>query len=303
MATLQAYENGLSLGWPGNGHDPGTDVRRGCVVGWSAGAVRRHTAWLRSVDTKQLDGTGVAVTLTLRECPSTSDDWTRLVKVLQQRLRRAGLLRWHWVVEWQRRGVPHLHLAVYAPSEWAAPGWAESPITDTVSASAVGWWVVGQWREVASEYEAGLRAQQVTPITGPVGWLKYLSKHAARGVRHYQRQGRPNGWKTTGRLWGHGGDWPVVEPLRLQLTSDQAWRMRRLIKRYAIAQARAAAVGYERSGRASKAAAAWDSVSYLRGMLKSSDRGMGACRGMSEWATQEAVVRLALAVGWDGVMA
>jgi hypothetical protein len=132
--------------------------------------------------------------------------------------------------------------------------------------------------------------------------LKYLSKHAARGVRHYQRQGKPVGWDKTGRLWGKGGDWPVVEPLRLQLTNDQAWRFRRLLKRHAIAQARTAAVGYERSGRTSKAAAAWDSVSYLRGMLKSSDRGMGACRGVSEWATQEVVVGLALAVGWDGVM-
>jgi hypothetical protein len=133
MATLQAYENGLSMGWPGIGHAPGTDVRRGCVEGWSAGAVRRHTAWLRSVDTKQLDGQGVAVTLTVRECPPMSDDWTRLVKVLQQRLRRAGLLRWHWVVEWQRRGVPHLHLAVYAASEWVPPGWGKSPITDIMS--------------------------------------------------------------------------------------------------------------------------------------------------------------------------
>ena len=48
--------------------------------------------------------------------------------------------------------------------------------------------------------------------------------------------------------------------------------MRRLVKRYAIAQARAAALGYERSGKTDKAATAWDSVSYLRGMLKSSDR-------------------------------
>jgi hypothetical protein len=176
-----------------------------------------------------------------------------------------------------------------------------SPITDTGSASAVGWWVVGQWREVAAEYEAGLRGQQVTPITGPVGWLKYLSKHAARGVRHYQRQGKPAGWDKTGRLWGHGGEWPVVEPLRMQLTTDQAWRVRRLVRGYAIAQARAAALGYERSGRTTKAAAAWDSVSYLRGMLKSSER-LGACRGVSEWATQEVVVGLALAAGWDGVM-
>ena len=93
----------------------------------------------------------------------------------------------------------------------------------------------------------------------------------------------------------------MVEPLRLQLTTEQAHRVRRLVKRYAIAQARAAALGYERSGKTSKAAAAWDSVSYLRGMLKSSDRGMGACRGVSEWASQEVVVGLALAVGWDGV--
>jgi hypothetical protein len=181
-----------------------------------------------------------------------------------------------------------------------SPG-ERSPITDTGSASAVGWWVVGQWREVAAEYEAGLNGQQVTPITGPVGWLKYLSKHAARGVRHYQRQGKPAGWDKTGRLWGHGGEWPVVEPMRLQLTTDQAWRLRRLVKRYAISQARAAALGYERSGRTTKAAAAWDSVSYLRGMLKSSER-LGACRGVSEWATQEVVVGLALAAGWDGVM-
>ncbi|MGA8247375.1 MAG: hypothetical protein WB797_10750 [Nocardioides sp.] len=146
-----------------------------------------------------------------------------------------------------------------------------------------------------------MNAQQVTPITGPVGWLKYLSKHAARGVRHYQRQGKPAGWDRTGRLWGHGGEWPAVEPLRVDLTTGQAWRLRRLVKRYAIAQARAAALGYERSGQTGKAAAAWDSVSYLRGMLKSSDQ-VGACRGVSEWASQEMVMRLAVAAGWDGVL-
>jgi hypothetical protein len=143
----------------------------------------------------------------------------------------------------------------------------------------VGWWVVQQWREVASEYRPGLLGQRVTPITGPVGWLKYLSKHAARGVRHYQRQGTPAGWERTGRLWGKSGGWPEVEPLRLQLTTRQGHQLRRLVKRYAIAQARAAALGYERAGKATKAAAAWDSVSYLRGMLKSSNEVLGACWG------------------------
>ena len=149
----------------------------------------------------------------------------------------------------------------------------------------------------------GISAQQVTPITGPVGWLKYLSKHAARGVRHYQRQGKPAGWDKTGRLWGHGGGWPEVEPLQMHLTTEQGHRVRRLVKRYAIAQARAAALGYERSGKTTKAAAAWDSVSYLRGMLKSSDRTMGACRGLSEWGSKQVAVDLALWVGWDGELA
>jgi hypothetical protein len=142
MPTLQAYENGLTLGWPG-GRSPcrfdrsccikpacecrdgrrrlccrHAPAKRGQVNGWSAGAVREHTRWLRSVDTTRLDGQGVAVTLTVRDCPPTSDHWTRLRNALHERLRRAGLLRWHWVTEWQRRGVPHLHLAVYAPSEW-----------------------------------------------------------------------------------------------------------------------------------------------------------------------------------------
>ena len=142
----------------------------------------------------------------------------------------------------------------------------------------------------------------MTPILDAAGWLEYLSKHAARGVRHYQRQGRPAGWDKTGRLWRKGGQGPVVEPLRLDLTTDQAWRFRRLLKRYAIAQARAAAMVYQRRGRPGKAAATWDSVSYLRRMLKSSDR-VSSCRGVSEWASQQVVIDLARAVGWEGALA
>jgi hypothetical protein len=98
--------------------------------------------------------------------------------------------------------------------------------------------VVAAWREVAGEYGVALDAQFVTPITGPEGWLQYLSKHAARGVRHYQRQGKPPGWQTTGRLWGQSGDWPTVEPVHGELSVAQGWRVRRLVRRYAIAAAR-----------------------------------------------------------------
>lgn len=83
----------------------------------------------RPVDVAGLDGDGYGVTLTLRDTPASHEDWAALVARLHRAFRDAGLLRWHWVVEWQRRGTPHLHLAVYSPSGW------ESPISDIMSDS------------------------------------------------------------------------------------------------------------------------------------------------------------------------
>jgi hypothetical protein len=66
----------------------------------------------------------------------------------------------------------------------------------------VGRWTVREWLSLAAAYGAGEVGQAVVPITGALGWSKYLSKHASRGVAHYQRQGTPPGWTKTGRLWG-----------------------------------------------------------------------------------------------------
>lgn len=63
----------------------------------------------------ELTGQGDAVTLTMREIPATSDEWRALLQRLIRRLRDMDqVVRWHWVVEWQRRGAPHVHLAVYS---------------------------------------------------------------------------------------------------------------------------------------------------------------------------------------------
>jgi hypothetical protein len=221
------------------------------------------------VEADRLDGVGYGVTLTLRDCPD-SEQWARLLLALFTRLRRAGFIRWHWVVEWQRRGVPHLHMAVYGPAGGPNPGL----------------WVQRAWLELAARYGAGSRSQDATAITGPVGWLKYLSKHASRGVRHYQRQGKPDGWETTGRLWGHGGDWPTAEPVRLELDGPEFWRYRRMVRGWAIAEART---------RGDVKAAA-----YLRGMLACSDPGLSAARGVSQWVPGPVALRMAAAAGWDG---
>lgn len=244
--------------------------KRGEVVGWSSAAVRRHKRWLYGVEAPGLDGVGDAVTLTMRETPPTVEAWQVLLRRFFQALRDRDMLRWHWVVEWQRRGTPHLHLAVYAADGERSPGWE----------------VVEVWIRLAGEFGARPIAQQVTPITGPVGWLKYLSKHAARGVKHYQRQGKPAGWEKTGRLWGYGGEWPVSPPTEGMLTAEQYHRVRRMVRSWAVADARARGD--------------WKGVGYVRRMLTCHDRPLSTVRGVSEWVPGPLLVSMALCAGWQG---
>ena len=284
MATLKAYPNGGSMG---RGNNAPIGGRRGTVNGWSRASVRRHKAWLFSVVTDELDGDGYGVSLPLRETPQTHIAWAALVARLHRAFRDAGVLRWHWVVEWQRRGTPHLHLAVYAPDGW------EPPIMHSV-----GSWTVAVWLRLAGEYGAAHIGQQVVPITGAEGWLKYLSKHASRGVAHYQRQGMPAGWESSGRLWGHGGSWPTAEPVQAVLDDPAFRRLRRLVRSYVVAEARSAALA-ARPG-SSEAARAWARVSWARRMLRCTDPGLSAVRGFSEWVPGPVLIQLAVLAGWSG---
>lgn len=142
--------------------------------------------------------------------------------------------------QWQRRGVPHLHCAIWFPDAY-----------DTITPTRA-------WVEVASAYGAGLRGQHARIIDGPVGWFQYLAKHAARGVKHYQRTADsiPEGWqKKTGRVWGKVGHWPVQEKVRLNLQDqhgDGGWfAYRRLVRSWRLADARSAGDAYRiRSARA-----------------------------------------------------
>lgn len=170
---------------------------------------------------------------------------------------------------------------------------AGSPITDTV-----GGWVVAVWLRMAAEYGPGRIAQASVPITGAEGWLKYLSKHASRGVAHYQRQGKPTGWESTGRLWGHGGSWPLVEPVAGVLDDQAFRRLRRMVRGYVIAEARSWAVQQVPGTKEHRDA--WGRVSWARRMLRCNDRGLSAVRGMSEWVPGPLLLAMAAAAGWDG---
>jgi hypothetical protein len=241
-------------------------AKRSTVKGWTANTVRRHTKFLYSVNTADLDGFGYAPTLTLRDCPPDSQTFHALRRRWIKRVERKGSARIHWVIEWQRRGVPHMHTAVYFDRELSALEQHQ---------------LTADWVDIASDYGTTLNAQHCAPIDGPAGWLQYLSKHAARGAAHYQRQGKPSGWESTGRLWGHTGSWPVDEALSFDVPQEALFRFRRMVRSWRIADARAESDELTRRRR----------IRSARRMLACNDRKLSEVRGISEWIPQDQLVR------------
>lgn len=252
MPVLTLYRHGGTGGCP-----PSNSVQvkheRGDCSGWSDKSTRSNRLFLYSVDERQLQDSGWALSLTLRDCPDSSDDWHRIRNAFIRRLRRLGMVRLHWLTEWQRRGCPHLHAAV-----WFAPG---------VHPGAI----LSAWLGVAGAFGAQPQSQHVTPISDAVGWFQYLSKHAVRGLKHYQRSASsiPAGWQKTGRMWGRWGSWATVEGIRISVDLPGYHRYRRIVRSWRIADARAS--GCPRRIRSA------------RRMLHCTRPGLSAVRGVAEW--------------------
>ena len=253
----------LSLHGGKAGTPPPSDFKpvkfeRGDVEGWSHKSARNNADWLRSVDFDALDGLSYSFTGTIKDCPPTSADWHSVRRSFIERLRRRGLIRAHWVTEWQRRGVPHLHGALWFPSD--------------IPPAEVMRFVVEQWLAVTKQYGSTLSAQHMNVIYDALGWAQYTCKHAARGVTHYQRspENIPVEWRyKTGRVWGKVGDWVVCEPFTLQSNSEVFWRYRRLVRAWRKADAR-------KSGNPFR-------IKKARTMLRCSKIGLSRVRGVNEW--------------------
>jgi len=253
---------------PGSNNHP--RAKRGAVQGWTVGATRRNIAFLRSVAPEALHVTehgellhGFAFTLTLRTCPQSAADWHQVRRNWVERMRRLGIERMHWVVEWQARGVPHLHGCFWSPNKHA------------------GDLAIGHWLSAAAQYEPRSQAQHVAPVSDFIGWAKYLAKHAARGVNHYQRSADniPEGWKSkTGRVWGHLGNWDTEDPEKRIISDGTYFRLRRASRRWRIADARA-----EKSPHRIKSA---------RTCLKDPHQEQSKLRGISEWIPQPVALAL-----------
>lgn len=287
MPVGKLYANGLTMGAGGNKTPVGG--KRGVVEGWSRAAVRRHTRWLYSVLTDDLTGSGWSVTLTLKDCPPDSDSWTRLRREWVDQLTASGVvLRSHWVVEWTRRKIPHLHAAVYV---------RDGALTE----QEVWRLLVGTWLRLSAKYRTADRGQHLAKIDGALGWLEYLSKHAARGVGHYQRQGKPDGWEKTGRLWGYTGTWPREDGAEVTLTREEFYRFRRLVRSWRLADARGALAAAPAGVAGAKARqAARRRIVSARRMLSHPDRDICRVRGVSEWIPQDLGLALLLVASGDG---
>jgi hypothetical protein len=270
MAVLSVYQHGFTSGNPGD--NKGMAGKRGAVQGWSQAASRNNIKFLRSVTLAGLDGIGISFTLTLKDCPPSGEEWHRLRRAFLMRLSRAGMSRLHWVTEWQRRGVPHLHGVAYFPKP--------SP-TQTYD-------IIDAWMAVAGTYNPQRWAQHTSVIFDALGWNQYMAKHAARGVSNYQRSSEslPAKWKKkTGRVWGHTGSWPIEDPSKLELCKEGHYRLRRIAKKWRLADARAAPARNEDEARKRLTR-----IKSARGMLQQYDPkfpGMSHRMGTSEWLPQQ----------------
>lgn len=288
MPVIKVYHHGMTAAIPpkSNNHER---AKRGIVKGWSKSATRNNTRWLRSVSPESFSNDdeefGLAFTLTIRDCPESSSDWHVLRTNFIKRVRRMGMLRLHWVTEWQRRGVPHLHGIIFFPLNHrkAIPAGLERNIKES-------------WIEVSTAYGSSWKAQHTKIVTDVKGWFKYLSKHASRGADHYQRSssGIPSGWIKTGRVWGHCGDWITMDAVPIHASNELFFAFRRIVRRWRLSDARRAfrdapMFFIERGYWVTNPEwlSAKRRITSSRRILKCNDFKKSQVRGLSEWIDSE----------------
>lgn len=294
MPSLKLYQNGVTSGKT-LGKKQMPKSKRGDAKGWTVQVSRRLRKWLYSIPVDSLTGYGLAFTFTVRDCPASAEDWAELRRAFLQTLFDNDCIRAHWLTEWQRRGVPHLHGVAYWPDE------------ETVS-EGLGV-MYKAWLRLAKKYGAGPQGQEIKLVKDVKGWLEYLSKHAARSVRYYQRSSDniPEGWKSTGRMWGYRGSWEVREPMKFYIDEPGFFVYRRIAASWwrARQQRLTRAKFYNDIKRHNGSGIARQALRQARipkppNKLKCGDPEQSRIMGTSDWIDIETSTKLLVWLGGQG---
>lgn len=282
MAKITVMPQGIkgAVASSGNPSPP----KRGNVGGWSLGASRRNASFLMSIDRKAINCDMAFLTLTLRDIPATSKEWQRLVKTHCDWIMERGCSYLHWVVEWQKRGAPHLHMVVAFDHKL--------PVKVAVG-------LTGNWLRLTEPYGSLPRSQRCDPINDiQAQMFVYVAKHSSRTAAHYQRQAHtmPPGWENTGKMWGKRGNWPVSESTFE--TDKIGWvRLRRMLRSYGKSEARKRLARSKNSNAQShKIKSDIKRLVAARTCLKRNTRNVAEVTPISMWAPQETTLRMVQAV-------
>lgn len=280
MPKITLMPQGINAGFAGGNASP---ERRGTVRGLTPGAARRNKRWLMSIEQEALTGAPVTFTLTMRDVPASSAEWIAAKKALLMRFRRYGVLRAHWVLEWTKRGRPHLHGIAFLPVHNGMPGrlvkgFDGQPTWEVFSP----WMIVDWWEEIAGRWGVRPSGQHVKlGQRSNTAWFRYMSKHASRGVGHYQRQAEsiPEGWKTTGQMWGKiGDDWPLHEE-KHDIPTWAYHHLRRQVRRLI----RSRALRLIATGKPNQVKQGQAMLAYLEGLKRRPLRKDGTRMPLAAW--------------------
>lgn len=292
MPKITLMPSGINAAFPGGNSAP---PKRGTVRGLTQGSARRCKAFLMSIDAPKLDGVPITMTFTLRDIPSTSDEWDRLKRLLWDRLKRLGMIRCHFVTEWTKRGVPHLHAMGFFQEFYHWTMWSDGERLKLIS-RVTSFDIVSHWCEIAAAYGAGPMGQHVRIEDGSinVAWFKYMSKHASRSAHHYQRQAElvPEGWQSTGRMWGKiGAGWPTHSETH-EIDDWAFFALRRQVRRLRRSQALCEIRKGIEWGNLVQQKSGLSTLRYLRSHKRIVDPARSATVPISEWVSSDVAMHI-----------
>lgn len=257
MPIARILPGGIRLYTPRPQESTHRRAKRGKCAGWSFRVARSFTTFLQSIMPARFCGRMYAVTLTVRDCPASPDQFNKARRRFVEALRYRGFEAFIWCTEWQLRKVPHLHCLLVLPED--------SPL-DELQIKVL-------WLMAARDFRPAIQSQDCRLVDKVGGWFQYLGKHAARSISNLQRSSKliPPAWAgVTGRMWGYSGEIPRdAEGRPYEIPHAVWWQLRRLILRFQIATART-----QRDIRR---------VRYLRRFLKSQDRERSPATSLPSW--------------------